>query len=62
MPFNWNEHIRETAAHLLWMASLPGAREHAVLRRDQLLASDLYFPALRDELNRQQQEAKAKTS
>lgn len=51
--FDWNEHLRETAAHLLWMASIPGAREHAQLRRDQLLADPMYA-GLRAELNRLQ--------
>jgi hypothetical protein len=58
--FDWNAHVRETAQHLRWMASIPGARAHASLRRDQLLADPLYREPLRRELDRLQSEAKAK--
>lgn len=52
--FDWHAHIRETAAHLLWMASIPGAADHAKFRRDELLANPMYGEELRREIIRQQ--------
>jgi hypothetical protein len=41
---DWNAHLRETAAHLAWMASLPGelALEHAKHREQELARSPMY--------------------
>lgn len=43
---DYQAHLRETAAHLVWMASMPMAREHAKLREQQLMASDPMYAVL----------------
>jgi hypothetical protein len=57
--FDMRAVIREQAAHLLRMAGDPAWKKHAELRRDELLA-DPMWAGLREEINRQQAEAKAK--
>jgi hypothetical protein len=56
---DWTAHLRDVASHLLWMASIPGAQEHAKKRRDGLLADPMYA-GLREELNRLRREVKEK--
>jgi predicted ATPase len=58
--FDWNAHLRETAAHLLWMASIPGAAEHARHRRDALIADPMYA-GLRDVLKELRDEARSQS-
>jgi hypothetical protein len=50
--FSWTEHLREVAAHLHWMAQMPGALEHARLRLRELTREPMYadLPALIREL------------
>jgi hypothetical protein len=55
--FDWTSHLQDVARHLLWLASIPGAQEHAKKRRDELLADPMYA-GLRKELNRLQREAR----
>jgi hypothetical protein len=58
---DWTEHLRGVAQHLIWMSNVPGAQEHAKLRRDEMLADPMYA-GLREEIVRQLQEAKAHSS
>jgi hypothetical protein len=54
---DWNAHLRETARHLAWMASLPGelALEHAKHREQELTRSPMYadLPRLIREVRRE---------
>lgn len=54
MPFDLQAHIRDQAAHLLRLNSMPGWRAYAKQRRDELLSHPMYGQALRDELSRLQ--------
>jgi hypothetical protein len=58
---DWPSHLREVAQHLILMANTPGWQEHAKLRRDEMLADPMYA-GLREEIMRQLQEAKARSS
>lgn len=44
----WEQHLRETARHLVWMASLPGemALEQAKHRERELMASSPLYAEL----------------
>jgi hypothetical protein len=53
---DWNEHLRNTARHLVWMASMPMAREHAKHREAELIASSPLYA----DLPRYVREARAK--
>lgn len=58
MTFDWQQHLRETARHLVGLASTPGWEAHARARRDELLA-DPVWSGLREEIVRVLREAKA---
>src|SRR6478609_646527 len=56
---DWPLHLRETATHLAWMASIPGARDHALLREQQLIASSPDYATLPDHIKAVLRERKA---
>ena len=45
---DYGAHLRETARHIVWMASLPGelALKHAMLREQELIASHPMYAVL----------------
>ena len=58
---HWPTHLQETARHLVWMAQIPGAQDHAKRRRDELLSDPLY-EGLREMIVAAQREAKTRPS
>jgi hypothetical protein len=61
--FDWNDHLREMAAHIHWMASMPGAVDHARLRVKELSRSSLYsaLPDLIRELMKEPKDASVRS-
>lgn len=45
----WESHVKSMAAHLVWMYRIPGAKEHAEYRLEQM---EKQWPTLREEMRK----------
>lgn len=55
---DWQNHLQQTAAHLVRMAHIPGWQDYAKQRRDELL-SDPMYEGLRELIVLENKRAKA---